>query len=167
MRIRPISDADVPQVSAINDASVPGVTPADEAEIARLVALAERAVVAVDDADDSRVLGFLIVMAPGVDYESENYRWFMERGSDFLYVDRIAISADERGAGIGEALYRDLFAVATEKGRAEVTCEVNTKPPNPGSLRFHARLGFEQVGELVTKGGAYEVALMARNVSQA
>jgi len=106
-------------------------------------------------------------MAPAVDDESESYRWFMERGSDFLHVDRIAISADERGAGIGGALYRDLFAVATEKGRAEVTCEVNTKPPNPGSLRFHARLGFEQVGELVTKGGAYEVALMARNVSQA
>lgn len=164
MHIRPIADADIPHVSAINDASVPGVTPADDTEIARLVALAEHAVVAVDDDDHARVLGFLIVMAPGVEYESENYRWFMERGSDFLYVDRIAIAGGQRGTGIGEALYRNLFDIAASQGRAEVTCEVNTKPPNPGSLRFHDRLGFEQVGELVTKGGEYEVALMARAI---
>lgn len=165
MRIRPIESADVEHVSAINEAGVPGVTPADAIEIARLVKLSEFSVVAVDDADDSVVLGFLIVLAPGAAYESENYRWFSERGTDFLYVDRIAIAEGHRGEGVGEALYRELFHVAAEQGRAEVTCEVNTMPPNPGSMRFHERLGFERVGELVTKGGAYEVALLARSVA--
>lgn len=164
MRIRELTDADVLDVATINDASVPGVTPADETEIARLVAFAEHAVVAVDDTDE-RVLGFLIAMRSGVAYESENYRWFMNRGTDFLYVDRIAIADGHRGAGIGGALYRELFRLAEEQGRAEVTCEVNTKPPNPRSMRFHERLGFEKVGELVTKGGAYEVALLARVVA--
>lgn len=164
MLIRPLEPADIDQVSAINEAGVPGVTPADVQEVTRLVELSEFSVVAVDEADDATVLGFLIVMAPGVAYESENYRWFSERGTDFLYIDRIAIADGHRGEGIGEALYRELFRVAAEQGRAEVTCEVNTMPPNPGSMRFHERLGFEKVGELVTKGGAYEVALLARVV---
>lgn len=164
MRIRHAQTADLEQISAINEAGVPGVTPADVAEVSRLVDLAELAVVAVDAIDETVVVGFLIVMAPGVDYESENYRWFMERGTDFLYIDRIAIADGHRGGGIGEALYRELFRVAAEQGRAEVTCEVNTAPPNPGSMRFHERLGFTKVGELVTKGGAYEVALLARKV---
>lgn len=164
MLIRPLEPADIDQVSAINEAGVPGVTPADVQEVTRLVELSEFSVVAVDEADDAIVLGFLIVMAPGVAYESENYRWFSERGTDFLYIDRIAIADGHRGEGIGEALYRELFRVAAEQGRAEVTCEVNTMPPNPGSMRFHERLGFEKVGELVTKGGAYEVALLARVV---
>ena len=29
-----------------------------------------------------------------------------------------------------------------------VTAEVNIHPPNPGSMRFHDRHGFEQVGVL-------------------
>ena len=29
-----------------------------------------------------------------------------------------------------------------------VTAEVNVQPPNPGSIRFHQRHGFEQVGVL-------------------
>ncbi|MBX3093836.1 MAG: GNAT family N-acetyltransferase [Cryobacterium sp.] len=167
MRIRPLESVDIGQVSAINGAGVPGVTPADADEVARLVELSELSLVAVDDSDDAAVLGFLLVMAPGADYESENYRWFSERGPDFLYIDRIAIAEGRRGEGIGDALYRELFRVAAEQGRAEVTCEVNTMPPNPGSMRFHERLGFERVGELVTKGGAYEVALLARTVARA
>ena len=49
-------------------------------------------------------------------------------------------------------------------GLGEVTCEVNLEPPNPASLAFHARLGFRQVGEQVTKGGSVRVALLARAV---
>src|SRR5690606_18143649 len=100
MLIRPLEPADIDQVSAINEAGVPGVTPADVQEVTRLVELSEFSVVAVDEADDATVLGFLIVMAPGVAYESENYRWFSERGTDFLYIDRIAIADGHRGEGI-------------------------------------------------------------------
>ena len=100
-------------------------------------------------------------MDPGVDYDSENYRWFSERGGSFVYVDRIVVADGQRGGGIGRALYDAVFARAVEFGRAEVTCEVNVRPDNPESLAFHARLGFVQVGEQETKGGAYRVALLS------
>jgi predicted GNAT superfamily acetyltransferase len=49
-------------------------------------------------------------------------------------------------------------------GLREVTCEVNLEPPNPRSLAFHDRLGFVQVGELVTKNDTITVALLASPV---
>lgn len=166
MAIRSLEPADVEQVAAINDAGVPGVTPADASEIARLVSLAELALVSVDESEPAGVLGFIIVMAPGVAYESENYRWFERRATNFLYVDRIAVAASARDRGVGAELYRAVIDAATASGREEVTCEVNTRPPNPGSMRFHARLGFAQVGTLATRGGAYEVALLARPIAE-
>jgi predicted GNAT superfamily acetyltransferase len=54
---------------------------------------------------------------------------------------------------------------ARAAGRAEVTCEVNLDPPNPGSEAFHARLGFKQVGVQSTKGGAVTVSLLAAPVT--
>ncbi len=41
-----------------------------------------------------------------------------------------------------------------------VTCEVNLVPPNPGSLAFHHRLGFERMGELQHIPGEKEVAML-------
>ena len=46
-----------------------------------------------------------------------------------------------------------------------MTCEVNIEPPNPASLAFHARMGFDRVGEQSTKGGEVVVALLAAPVS--
>ena len=82
-----------------------------------------------------------------------------------MYVDRIVVGEGARGAGVGRALYAAVFARARDFGRAEVTCEVNVRPANPGSLAFHARLGFERLEEQETKGGAYRVALLAAPVS--
>ena len=100
-------------------------------------------------------------MDPGLDYASENYRWFSERGDSFVYIDRVVVAEEARGTGIGRALYDAVFERAREHGRAEVDCEVNVRPENPQSLAFHARLGFEKLGEQETKGGAYRVALLA------
>ncbi len=51
---------------------------------------------------------------------------------------------------------------ATLPGDIEImTCEVNLRPPNESSMRFHERYGFEQIGSQATEGGAKEVALMA------
>jgi predicted GNAT superfamily acetyltransferase len=43
-----------------------------------------------------------------------------------------------------------------------MTCEVNLSPPNAASMRFHRRLGFEQVGSQFTEAGAKQVALLAK-----
>jgi len=163
MRIREITSADLPAALLLNNANVPAVSPSDEAGFARLLELSELALAAVGDASvgGETLVGYVLLMRPGADYPSENYRWFEDRGTDFLYVDRILVSDAAQNQGVGAALYSAVFEAALARGAAEVTCEVNVDPPNPGSLRFHARLGFAEVGRQATKGGTIVVALLA------
>lgn len=159
--LREIEPADLGAVAALNDDAVPAVPMTDADEMALLTAIACLAVVAVDEDDPGTPIGFLIAMDPDATYASENFRFFQRRGTDFLYVDRIVIGGERRGAGIGRLLYGAVFDRARTDGRAEVTCEVNLRPANPRSLGFHEALGFARVGEQETKGGAVRVALLA------
>src|SRR5690606_4263291 len=97
--------------------------------------------------DDAGLLGFVVAFAPGAAYGSPNYGWFEARGSDHLYVDRIAVADRARRRGIASALYDAAEDRARATGRAEVTCEVNVVPRNEVSLRFHAARGFVEVGQ--------------------
>lgn len=160
--VRPLESFDLGAVLALNNAAVPAVPPATREEIAELVTTASLAVVA--ETEPGRPAGFLLAMDPGVDYASENYRWFAARSDSFVYVDRIVVGEAHRSAGIGRALYDVVFSRAREFGRREVACEVNVRPANPESLAFHGRLGFTKLEEQETKGGAYRVALLAAEV---
>jgi hypothetical protein len=42
---------------------------------------------------------------------------------------------------------------------------VNLEPPNPGSLRFHHRMGFQDVETQTTKGGTVVVQLLRAPLS--
>jgi predicted GNAT superfamily acetyltransferase len=162
--LRELDAADLPAVVDLNNDAVPAVPLVDEDGMALLTAFASLAVVAVDEEDLRTPLGFLLAIDPGSEYASENYRWFAERSQDFLYIDRIVIGAERRGAGIGRLLYGAAFDKARTDGRRVVTCEVNVRPPNPRSMGFHRSLGFQAVGEQATKGGAVHVALLAARV---
>ncbi|MBC7725250.1 MAG: GNAT family N-acetyltransferase [Burkholderiaceae bacterium] len=157
--IRNLTPADTDRLEELNDAAVPAVPPTSAAEFVVLVHECDVALGIADDVDGALV-GFLIAFEPGSDYASENYRFFQDRGTDSLYVDRIVVDEEQRGRGIGQRLYDRVFQLARTAGRAEVTCEVNVDPPNPGSLAFHARLGFIEVGRQSTKGGTVRVALL-------
>jgi uncharacterized protein len=161
VELRPYVPADLPALVAINDAAHPAVpiTPAEE--LAELVAMSRLALVA----DDGEPAGFVIALAPGLPYASENYTWFSARSPDFLYVDRIVLHPRLQGQGVGPRLYGAVEDAARADGATEITCEVNVRPPNPGSLAFHTRLGFTEVGRQVTKGGSTEVALLAMPVT--
>lgn len=165
IELRPLASADLPAVVELNNAAYPAVPIFDEQQMTDLVALSRQAIVAVRD---DEVLGFLITIGPGSSYDSENYVFFAERaaaaGTRCLYIDRIVLAEAARGAGLGRRLYDSVFALASAEGLGEVTCEVNIEPPNPESLAFHARMGFERVGEQSTKGGAFVVALLAAPV---
>jgi predicted GNAT superfamily acetyltransferase len=163
--LRPLSDTDIPGLVTLNRASVPAVNDIDEREMAELVRDAQLAVGAVAPEHPDALAGFVIALAPGLDYASENYRWFSARSSRFVYVDRIVVADGMRGSGTGARLYEAVFAHAAVSGALEAFCEVNVEPPNPGSLRFHSRLGFEEVGRQSTKGGSVVVALLARPVA--
>jgi hypothetical protein len=159
--IRPYAPADLDALVVVNDGAYPAVpiTPADE--LAELIAMSRLTLVA----DDGDVAGFVVALAPGRSYASENYAWFSGRSSDFLYVDRIVLAPRLQGQGVGPRLYAAVEEAARADGATEITCEVNVRPANPGSLAFHARLGFVEVGRQETKGGSTEVALLALPVT--
>jgi hypothetical protein len=123
------------------------------------------ALVAVDDEGaDAGPAGVVLVLAPGADYDSPNYRWFCEHYDDFRYVDRIAVASSAHRSGLGRRLYGAVFDHARAGGAPWVTAEVNLEPPNPGSLAFHHRLGFREVGQQDTYGGSVRVSLLAAPV---
>ena len=162
--IRAYVPADLPALHAINEQGVPGVSRETIESLGKWVSLSE-CLVAVDDA--GRPIGFLNLVPPGTAaYTSPNLRWFEARGGHVNYVDRIAIDASVRGQRIGEALYEAAFATCA--GRyAAIGCEVNRLPPNPGSLRFHKRLGFVEVGSQAFMPGEKEVIYLERTLRAA
>ena len=164
---RDIEAYDIAPLLALNNAAIPAVNLLDESALIALVSMAHAAAVVVEEDDPTRALGMVLTLTSGNDYDSENYRWFEARGHDFLYVDRIVVDESFRGRGLGQVLYERVFAEARAAGLGEINCEVNLDPPNPGSLAFHDRLGFEQVGELITKNATVTVALLAASVALA
>jgi predicted GNAT superfamily acetyltransferase len=162
--LRPYRERDLDALVAVNDGAYPAVPLTPASELAELIAMSTVAVVV----DDGAPAGFVLGMPPGLGYQSENYLFFSararEQGTTFVYVDRIVLAAHLRGRGLGPQLYDAVFEEAGRVGADEVLCEVNLKPPNPGSLAFHTRLGFVEVGRQSTKGGANVVALLAAAV---
>ena len=45
-----------------------------------------------------------------------------------------------------------------------MTCEINIRPTNIGSMQFHTHLGFKQVGSQEIDSGAKQVALMEKTL---
>jgi predicted GNAT superfamily acetyltransferase len=156
-----LKPADAALIVAMNNAAVPNVNESTEAELAELIEMSELTV-AVTEGED--LLGFVLTLPPGVGYASENYRWFSERYDSFAYVDRIVVSELARNKGVGVELYRLVAEYAKTKDAPRILCEVNLEPPNPGSLRFHKRNGFAEVGQQRTKGGTYLVSLLAKEL---
>ena len=95
--------------------------------------------------DDDEIVGFIICIREDSAYRSENYQFFTQRLKKFLYVDRVAIDERHRRAGLGQAIYEDIFVQASEDN-LPIALEVNTQPMNQPSLNFHEKMGFDQVG---------------------
>ena len=126
----------------LNSAAVPAVNDLTAEELLDLV---NQALVCLVADVEGTPAGLLLCIGDGTAYDSRNYIWLSERLSNFAYTDRICVDEAKRGLKIGDALYAALFKHLEGTGRCFV-CEVNERPPNPGSLRFHKRLGFEEMG---------------------
>ena len=94
---------------------------------------------------EDEIVGYIICMREGSAYGSENYKFFTQRLKKFLYVDRVAIDEQHRRAGLGQAIYEDIFAQAISDS-LPIALEVNTQPVNQPSLNFHEKMGFDKVG---------------------
>jgi predicted GNAT superfamily acetyltransferase len=155
--IRDMTRDDLDVVFAINEENVPAVgqeTPED------LLAIYDVCSMNIVAEVDHVVRAFCMVMPPNVAYASPNYLYFCDRYDDFVYLDRVAITARFQGRGIGAMLYREVERRATAPLFA---LEVNVKPPNVGSMRFHLREGFVEVDQLETRPGKI-VSLMTKGL---
>ena len=94
---------------------------------------------------EDEIVGFIICMREGSAYGSENYKFFAQRLKKFLYVDRVAIDERHRRAGLGKAIYEDIFTHASNDN-LPIALEVNTQPVNQPSLDFHEKMGFDRIG---------------------
>jgi uncharacterized protein len=112
--------------------------------------------------DSGEVQAFLMVFAQHADYGSENYRWFCERYSQFLYIDRIVVSSAAQRKGYGQLLYNDLFTVAKTLNVNTITCEYNAEPLNRVSEKFHARNGFNELAKLWSNDGEKCVSMQLK-----
>jgi uncharacterized protein len=121
-------------------------------------------VVAVDSAGS--ILAFALAFGPGVQYDSPNYRWFDNESSDFLYIDRVAVSSAAQRLGLGDALYVKVFDFAREQGVSRVVCEFDIEPMNSASDAFHQRWGFVEVGTQMVGGGTKRVSLRERVIDR-
>jgi predicted GNAT superfamily acetyltransferase len=63
----------------------------------------------------------------------------------------VGVDPDERGAGLGRALYQEFFDAMRAAGRTEV--HAVTSPVNVDSIEFHRSLGFNVVGPIVDYDG--------------
>jgi uncharacterized protein len=160
--VRAASSADHSRLIELNNSAVPAVNALSDERFAHLV---EQSIWVGVAESAGEPVGFLLALDQDAAYDSLNFRYFHARFDRFAYVDRVVVAPKAQSAGVGSALYAALFAGADAYPLA--ACEVNIKPSNPGSLRFHERLGFTAVGEQDTEGGTKRVRLLVRSINGA
>ena len=143
---------------ALNNQHAEETSLLDEAAFHHMVGKAFSAQVVEDAA------GFLIAFDERADYGSPNFRWFQDRLTRFVYVDRIVVSLDHRRRGIARLLYDDLVARAQAAGHCHLVCEVNLDPPNPQSDACHASYGFSEMGRVTLAGSGKTVRYLAKSL---
>ncbi len=153
--ITDLSEQSAAALRTLNNAFAKETSFLDEADWARLTEMARFAFTTPD--------AFIIAFDQGAAYDSPNFLWFRDRFERFVYIDRVVVAASAHGQGLGRKLYEKLFEDAKAAGYPCVLAEVNTNPPNPGSIGFHAKMGFDAV-EDVTWSPEKSVRYFARTL---
>ena len=144
MEIRSLTRVDINSMWEINEQGLPGTGKVSLKEISHLLDISE---LALGVYEGGKLLGFVLCLLPKTNYGSLNYAWFNERYDEFIYVDRIAVSEEHRNHGVGTDLYGCVISYS-QQHNVPIAAEVNSEPPNPGSMRFHVRQKFEEIGTL-------------------
>jgi ribosomal protein S18 acetylase RimI-like enzyme len=76
---------------------------------------------------DGKLVAFLIGFLSQTDAEE-------------AYIHFVGVAPEQRGSGLGRALYERFFEVVRADGRTRVRCV--TSPANTESIAFHESLGF-------------------------
>ncbi|PJK07265.1 GNAT family N-acetyltransferase [Lysobacteraceae bacterium NML08-0793] len=147
--IRDVLEHELDSVLALNNAAGPGILPIDAQRMRYLFDNAEYFRVAERE---GHIVGMLIAFGNQSLHDSPNFAWFGERLSDFLYIDRIAVSSRRRGGGVGRALYADVQSYA-EARYPELCCEVFLQEGTDPALLFHGTSGFREIGQNLQPDG--------------
>ena len=160
---RNIEIADLVRVLEINNANTPGVSELTFAELESDLSNSLHALAIDNERGD--VCAFCITFDPNAPDAGANHQWFAERYKSFVYLDRIAIDSNHQNRGLGALLYQAVEQRMLDSSEYSLLCcEVNLEPPNPGSLRFHKRIGFSECGVQSTDPG-YAVTYLQKSLS--
>ena len=153
-------ESDIDAALELNNLNAPAVGEIDRTQLEFLI---EHSLYSFAIGADT-LHAFCITFAPGAPYTSVNYQWFSQNYSEFVYLDRIVVSEKMRNNSLGAKLYAAVEQRMIKDRCAPIlTCEVNLNPPNLGSIRFHNRIGFREVGQQESKPGL-TVSLLAKNL---
>ncbi len=148
--VRPATPDDAAAIVALNAAVVAVTSPMDHAGFRALVEISAFCDVAQQHGE---VLGFVLAMQDGAAYANGNYQWFADRLTRFIYIDRIVIGDRARGLGLGTRLYDHAADQALRRGSLVMAAEMDLVPANPGSLHFHKKRGFVELGTRTLDSG--------------
>jgi predicted GNAT superfamily acetyltransferase len=161
--VRNIVITDVARVLEINNANTPGVSELTLSELETDIKNCLHAL-AIDN-EHGEVCAFCITFAPDAPDAGANHQWFADRFESFVYLDRIAIDPTYQNLGLGVLLYQSVEQqMIASAQHSLLCCEVNLEPPNPGSLRFHHRIGFAEVGQHSPQQN-YVVSMLSKNLN--
>jgi predicted GNAT superfamily acetyltransferase len=161
--VRNIEITDVARVLEINNANTPGVSELTLSELETDIKNCLHAL-AIDN-EHGEVCAFCITFAPDAPDAGVNHQWFADRFESFVYLDRIAIDPTYQNLGLGALLYQSVEQqMIASTQHSLLCCEVNLEPPNPGSLRFHHRIGFTEVGQHSPQQN-YRVSMLSKNLN--
>ncbi|ELY46725.1 GNAT family N-acetyltransferase [Natronorubrum sulfidifaciens] len=125
-------------------------------------------------------------MADRIDSTLERYPWLVcdhagevvgyayagplrkRRAYEWVVELSVYVADDARRSGVGQALYESLFAILERQGYCDVYAV--TTLPNPETVRFHDRIGFERVADFpamgYTQGAWHDVAWWRRSIAE-
>ena len=157
MMIRNLTPADLALAHAWNQANTPHVNSLDFAAFSNVYGMSSHRYLIEYNGSPAC---FSLLMYPESLYESVNFRYFKDRFTNFLYLDRIVIAEEFRGKALATKLYKHIFATHAP---IPICCEVNSRTPNVASTELHKKLGFRLVGEQSTDKGKKRVQLLVYN----
>ncbi len=166
MTIRPMTEADLDAVLAINDLNTDDVGPLDAGALAGLLADSRIALVAESpQGPEGGVVGFCLVVDPTCAHPTPRAAWALGAAQPDLHMERVAFDMRFSGLGLGLLLYDELDAriealrAASPFGEIRFSSMVRLQPPNEHAIGFHAKRGFEIVDQATFDGVTVGVAV--------
>ncbi len=146
-QIRPVADADIPEIQAIyahhvlhGTGTFEEIPPSIEEMEARVRAVTARGCPWLVTVDETGVLGY------------GYFQPFRDRSAyRFCAENSIYVREDVRGQGVGKALVTELLAIATAQGFRQMMAVIGDAE-NVGSIGVHTSMGYQRVGVLKSVG---------------